>query len=824
MRTTLSALACCLLVAFPAPAPAARWIVRLAPPPDAAPRHARDAHLELQRERFADRLRAIGALPLRSLDEGLPAFGRWGASTAGPGIARGGPDRRDAGDAPAGPFDLDPARTWLVDVADEALAAAALAADPDVLWAEPDQRREICADPADYVFADGAAAAEPGAPDFPNDPYFRATRQWALWNAGPAGVFRGTAGADVHALEAWAITSGSHEVKLAIADTGVDPAHPEFAASIPGVGDRLVDGFNATLNPAVTFADSFGHGTPVAGVFAARTNNGPCFDSLGVAGLAGGDGITGFGCRLVPIRITEGASGNAWSFDIARAILHATAVGARAMNLSFAGSGPSRAEREALYHALVRGCVVVAASGNRGTVDPTAPQYPAAYAREGLCLQVGSSDWKDRRSVFSSYGPGLDLVAPGSSIWTTYMTYPSAAGVSRNGYVQGSGTSFAAPHATGAVGLLASARPELADRDFQVLLREAADDVGAPGMDAETGHGRLNVARALRAVPPSFGVWHDEAPADRWIAGGRDLLEIGDYGPGGMGPRTWPDAQLVEVLATVALPDSFLDSVRVWPRVGGTLALRGDFRLRYFAPWCEVTRVGGASFDVRGFLYRADDACPSCPEETWIPLAPDQARFGFTVIGRVDRAPSLEVAWPPFARPLAPGDSVRLALAATDPDEVTAIEVWLEPAGAAPRRVLRLPGTATAAAFELPCAPPGGATLRVTARDEAGRRHDEASATAAIAVAKGGCAPPLAIGVAPNPVARSASFSAPGAGTLALFDAAGRLVRRVTLEGTRPRWTWDGRDAAGRPAPPGLYFARFDGPRGSVTARLVRVE
>src|SRR5206468_5777323 len=153
---------------------------------------------------------------------------------------------------------------------------------------------------------------------------------------------------------------------------------------------RILGAINVTTDPA--WADSFGHGTPVAGVMAARTNEGAHFDSLGIAGVCGGDGGANPGCRLVPIKITTGHSGTATSFDIARAILYATRVGARAMNLSFVGGGPSRLERLAMQEAITHGCIVVAAAGNRGYFDGPLPQYPAAYAADGLGIQVGASD------------------------------------------------------------------------------------------------------------------------------------------------------------------------------------------------------------------------------------------------------------------------------------------------------------------------------------------------------------------------------------------------------------------------------------------------
>src|SRR5258706_15865025 len=99
---------------------------------------------------------------------------------------------------------------------------------------------------------------------------------------------------------------------------------------------------------------------------AARTNEGAHFDSLGMAGVCGGDGEANPGCRLVPIKIAPGHEHTATSFDIARAMLYATRIGARAMNLSFVGAGPSRLERLAMLEAITHGCVVVAAAGNRG--------------------------------------------------------------------------------------------------------------------------------------------------------------------------------------------------------------------------------------------------------------------------------------------------------------------------------------------------------------------------------------------------------------------------------------------------------------------------
>src|SRR6516225_8682409 len=423
MRTAM--LVAVALVSLSAPSiapaePACELVVGLRPGPAAS---------QTAPARLAARLEGLGVRVSRRLSEGLPGVASARVRAAAPTPGR---------------FEIDPARVWLLEATDRVVArtaARALAADPDIAWVEPNLVRE----PADGGLPEG----------FPDDPLFRDGRQWGLRNLGPAGAHGGIAGADVDALGAWRTCVGSNALRLAVADTGIDPGHPELAGTLPGGAPRIAWSLNVTVDPGGAVADSFGHGTFVAGIMAARSGEGPHFDSLGVAGVCGGDGGSNLGCRIVSIKITPGHLGLASSFDIARAILYAADLGARAVNLSFAGAGESAVERGALYYALTRGCVVVAAAGNRGNATP---QYPAAYAADGLCIAVGASDPRDRRAAFSSYGPWLDL--------------------------------------------LATVRPELTDTDFQHLIRESARDVGPPGIDEETGWGRLDLAAALAALPP----------------------------------------------------------------------------------------------------------------------------------------------------------------------------------------------------------------------------------------------------------------------------------------------------------------------------------
>ncbi len=789
-------------IAAPAAAePSTQLVIMLARAPSGA-------RVQVPGPRFASRLAALGLTRLSALSDGI---------TVAPGAA-----------PLTNPFDLDPSRVMLVaasDASTAAAAAAALAGDPEVEWVEPNQPRTI----AGLAFPDGGGL--PPGP-FPDDPMFTDGRQWGLRNLGPAGRYGGIAGADIHALEAWQRSVGSNDLRLAIADTGIDPDQPDLQATLPDGSSRIERGLNVTLEPIPVITDSMGHGTLVTGVMAARTNDGVHFDSLGMAGVCGGDGGTNYGCHIVPIKIAPGHSGEATSYDIARAIVYSVAVGARAMNLSFAGSSPSRVERTALYYAITRGCVVVAAAGNRGFLFGTEPQYPAAYARDGLCIQVGASDPSDQRTLFSSYGPGLDLLAPGLNVWTTFMTYPSYGGASYPGYVAASGTSLAAPHVTGAVGLLAAARPDLADDDLQRVLRESTDDVGAPGVDPLTGHGRLNVAAALEAVRPALGLWHDEVAATLFSSIATDTLRVGESGPGTMDRvRTWPRAELIEATATVAIPDSFLDSIRVWPRVGGTFTVRGGFRLPYFAPSAEVIAQDARSFSLRGYLYRSlDSTCGTCsPNDAYLPLPPDQARFGFTVLGRVDRPPTVAVTSPAPGVSLAPGDTLAVAWSATDPDQVTEIEVWFDPERGAPLRLARVPGANSSVVIKAPCLGPRGGhgSLRVVVLDEHGPQLDQASAWIAIEVRGGFCAgiPPVAgtLEAWPNPSRDITRIAGAPGGRLDIVDPSGRVVRRAVLDAASGEWSWDGRDARGRSLPPGVYLLRLEGDRGPIQRKIVRV-
>jgi subtilisin family serine protease len=267
---------------------------------------------------------------------------------------------------------------------------------------------------------------------------------------------------------AWNILQGTPGVTIAILDSGVDATHPDLAA-------KLVPGYNFYDNNTNT-ADVYGHGTMVAGVAAALSNNG-----IGVASVAWQN-------PLMPLRVTD-TQGYASVSTIAQALIWAADHGAKVFNLSFSGVAGSATIRNAAQYAVSKGGIVVAAAGNCGCSDPT--------AENPYVLSVSATDSNDALASFSSRGPFVDLSAPGVSIYTTTRG---------GGYGPASGTSFSSPITAGVIALIMSANPNLTPNEIETFLEATTDDLGTAGYDSSFGFGRVNAHEALATVvgvPPA---------------------------------------------------------------------------------------------------------------------------------------------------------------------------------------------------------------------------------------------------------------------------------------------------------------------------------
>lgn len=355
------------------------------------------------------------------------------------------------------------------------------------------------------LVASGAAIA--AAPNLrmtlhavPNDPYL--ADQWHL----------STSAAGVRARPAWDRSTGSASVKIGVMDTGVDRQHSDLFYKIwsntaeisnNGIDDDhngwiddtqgwdFGDGDNdpdPALTPNYYGLDDGWHGTFVAGLAAAASNNG-----IGVAGVA-------WGCRIVPLKVAD-AYGDLTLAAIVDAFHYAQAVHVSVLNLSFGTSDPSAAEffQELVTAATDAGIVVVASAGNSG-VDT--PSYPGA-CDDVLC--VAATTASNLRASWSNWGEWVDIAAPGEAVWSSiarnyeydeltwwyFETYCGFDGA--HAYLANDGTSFASPIVAGAAALVRSAYPNLAARQVAQQLVVNGD---LRAYDNPIGP-RLNIERAL---------------------------------------------------------------------------------------------------------------------------------------------------------------------------------------------------------------------------------------------------------------------------------------------------------------------------------------
>jgi len=277
----------------------------------------------------------------------------------------------------------------------------------------------------------------------------------------------------IGAPAAWDIARGSG-VTVAVLDSGIDPTHPDLAS-------QLVPGWNFWENNSNT-ADVYGHGTKAAGVIGAIGNN-----SNGVTGVA-------FNARLMPIRVTD-TSGNASLSALASGLSYAADHGARVANMSFAVQSYATVISAAQYF-VNKGGVVMNSAGNYATLDSSAPS--------SALVSVSATDGSDALASFSSYGPYVDLAAPGVSIWTT---------TSGGGYGAVSGTSFSSPLTAGVAALVMSANPGLSGPQVVNVLESTARDLGAAGDDNYFGYGRVDAAAAVTAAIQGVTTTDKQAPS-----------------------------------------------------------------------------------------------------------------------------------------------------------------------------------------------------------------------------------------------------------------------------------------------------------------------
>lgn len=260
------------------------------------------------------------------------------------------------------------------------------------------------------------------------------------------------------APQAWDVTRGSSNVRIAIVDTGVQYDHPDLA-------DKVVKGFDFVDKDSDPY-DENGHGTHCAGIAAAVTDNG-----IGIAGMAPD-------ASIYAVRVLD-ANGSGSLADVASGITHAADNGSQVISLSLGSFIGGTALKDAVNYAWNKGSVIVAAAGNSGLPFPS---YPAYYSN---AIAVAATDSNDQTASFSNWGSWVDIAAPGVDIYSTYPT---------DSYQSLSGTSMATPHVAGLAGLLAS-QGRSAD-EIRAAIEKTTDPI--PGTGTYFANGRINAYNAVQ--------------------------------------------------------------------------------------------------------------------------------------------------------------------------------------------------------------------------------------------------------------------------------------------------------------------------------------
>jgi len=347
----------------------------------------------------------------------------------------------------------------------------------------------------------------------PADPYYSGKGswgqayddQWAIKNVGF------TAGPD----SAWQLVpSDAAPVVVGVIDTGLDWHHADILWdniwNNPGeIADNDIDDDNNGFVDDVIGWDFYangpkpwdhdGHGTFVSGVVAAAWND------QGIAGINPH-------AKIMVLKALNNFGHSRASY-LSRALVYAADNGADIVNMSVGGEGITDAERAAVEYAVLKGVLIVVAAGNSAVDVDT-------FGIAGLdgVLTVASTDMEGKRAVFSNWGTGVDISAPGMEILSLrarrtdllrglvdveYAPGEAYVGPDKR-YYRVSGTSFSAPIVTGIASLLKSRNPELTAADLKRILINSARDVGQPGRDNLTGAGIVDAAAALAANPSFF--------------------------------------------------------------------------------------------------------------------------------------------------------------------------------------------------------------------------------------------------------------------------------------------------------------------------------
>ncbi|PEQ02678.1 hypothetical protein CN585_19540 [Bacillus toyonensis] len=260
--------------------------------------------------------------------------------------------------------------------------------------------------------------------------------------------------------------------KIAVIDSGIDPNHPDLA-------EKIIDPISFGSGDPTNYIDEIGHGTHVAGIAAAITNN-----KIGVAGASYNTAL------IVPIKVNDKTS-DLFITSAIKGIMYAIDKKVDVINMSFGFAIYTQAMQLALEKAWEQEIVSVAAAGNDGNEQLS---YPAAY---NFVLGVSATDKTDRLASFSSWGVDVGITAPGTDILSTVP--------GRNGdvfYTTMSGTSMAAPFVSGVAAMLRAIKPLASNQEIIQAIQRSARSLNTKNKEWSPfyGYGLLNLSAAVQEI------------------------------------------------------------------------------------------------------------------------------------------------------------------------------------------------------------------------------------------------------------------------------------------------------------------------------------
>ena len=359
------------------------------------------------------------------------------------------------------------------------------------LYVEPDYLLTATATPSDLAFTDGTL--------------------WGLSNSGQSG---GVTGADVNAVPAWDITTGSSQVIVAVIDSGLRTTHQDLAANLwinvdeipdnglDDDGNGFIDDRHGidSVNGSGTPSDNTSHGTHVAGTIGAVANGGG--PHVGVT----------WDVQLMGLKFLDTNSG--FTSNAITCIEYAIANGADIINASWGGNGASSGLRDAISAAEQAGILFVAAAGNDASNNDVTPHYPSNFTVPNI-ISVAALDRSDALASFSNFGAtSVDLGAPGVQILSSHAQ-------SDTSYAFLSGTSMATPHVAGVAALVKSQFPNISVTELKARLLDSTTSVAALTGRSLT-EGRVNAHEAL-TITGDGNLEFQLALSQIPLIGGRDV-------------------------------------------------------------------------------------------------------------------------------------------------------------------------------------------------------------------------------------------------------------------------------------------------------------